>query len=141
MNFSIYNKFVEVALNWCASINCYNKTIIEKSFLWLPKDMFIKIEVMLQAAQLIICHPKLKIYENSRTDIPRNKRNMFIAITGRCIFRALSKIWDAVFGENSQQFQRRIQKGVKYLRWSFLRKRFSAVHYFSHSLFTQKAPF
>ena len=42
MNFSIYNKFVEVALNWCASINCYNKTIIEKSYLRLPKDMFIK---------------------------------------------------------------------------------------------------
>ena len=43
-------------------------------------QVFIKIGFMLQAAQLIICHPKSKIYENFRTAIPRNKRNMFIAI-------------------------------------------------------------
>ena len=35
---------------------------------------------MLQAAELIICHPKLKIYESFWAAIPKNKRNMFIAI-------------------------------------------------------------
>ena len=42
--------------------------------------MFIKIGVVLQAAQLIICHPKSKIYENFQTAIPKNKHNMFITI-------------------------------------------------------------
>ena len=42
--------------------------------------MFIQIGVMLQAAQLIICHSKSKNFENFWTAIPRNKRNMFIAI-------------------------------------------------------------
>ena len=35
---------------------------------------------MLQAAQLIICHPKSKIYKTFPTAIPMNKRNMFITI-------------------------------------------------------------
>ena len=35
---------------------------------------------MLQAARLMICHPKSKSYENVRTAIPGNKRNMFLAI-------------------------------------------------------------
>ena len=34
---------------------------------------------MLQATQLIICHPKWKIYEKFQTAIPKNKQNMFIA--------------------------------------------------------------
>ena len=42
--------------------------------------MFIKIGVMLQAVQLIICDPKSKIDGNFWTAIPRNKRNMLIAI-------------------------------------------------------------
>ena len=42
--------------------------------------MFLKIGVLLQAAQLIIFYPKSKIYENFRTAIPRNKRNMLISI-------------------------------------------------------------
>ena len=35
---------------------------------------------MLQAAKLIICQPKLKIYENFQTAITGNKRNMVIVI-------------------------------------------------------------
>ena len=35
---------------------------------------------MPQAAQLIICHSKLKIQENFQTGIPRNKWNILIAI-------------------------------------------------------------
>ena len=42
--------------------------------------MFIKIEFILQAVQLIICHPKSRIYENIQTVIPRNEQNMFIVI-------------------------------------------------------------
>ena len=115
---------------------------------------------MLQATtHLIICHSKSKIFENFQTATPRNKQNMFIAIllsffilcfanfiysqltkSGRGVFRALSKIEDDVLGKNSQKFQRRIHKGVEHLRWSFLRKNFLAVNYFSHSLFKQKAP-
>ena len=48
---------------------------------YLKIQVFIKIGAMLQAAQVIICHPKSKIYENIRTAaIPRNEQNMFIAI-------------------------------------------------------------
>ena len=100
----------------CAVIDC-NKTkkIIEKCLIsdYLKIQMFIKIGFMLQVVQLIICHPKSKIYENLQTAIPGNKQNMFIAILlsffitylakfrlfriavlsrGRGIFRALSKI-------------------------------------------------
>ena len=120
MTFSTYNKIVEVALNqswmsWCAVINCNNKTkkIIEKCLIsdYLKIQVFIKIGFMLQATHLIICHPNLKIYENFRTAISRNKQNKFIAIllsffmiyfanfiysglpnSGRGIFRALSNI-------------------------------------------------
>ena len=35
---------------------------------------------MLQAAKLIICQPKLKIYKNFQTAITGNQRNMFIVI-------------------------------------------------------------
>ena len=37
-----------------------------------------------------------------------------------------------------KEFQRHIQNGAEHLRWRFLRKTFSAVHYFNCSLFTQK---
>ena len=42
------------------------------------------------------------------------------------------------FWRQQLQVQRRIQNGVEHLRWSFLRKTFSTIHYFSHSLFTKK---
>ena len=77
----------------------------------LKIQVFIKIGFMLQTTHLIICNPKLKIYKNFQTAIPRNKQNMVIAIllgffiiyfanyiysellnSGRGIFRALSNI-------------------------------------------------
>ena len=110
---------------------------------------------MLQAAQLIICHLKSKIYENFRKAIPGKKQNMFIAILlsfiitffANLIYSELANsIQVETYSEPYQRFKMQFlakivniskgvfQNGVEDLKWSFLRKCFSC------SLFTQKAP-
>ena len=69
---------------------------------------------MLQAAQLIICNQKLKIYKNFRTTIPRNKQNMFITIllTSFITYFAIS------FKNCQTQYrQKNIQGPIKDLRF------------------------
>ena len=85
MNFEIDNKFGcrfrLVVMCWCATINCNNKKNNGSAISdYLKIKVFIKGGVMLPAAKLIICHPKSKIYEHFRRAIPRNKRNVFLAI-------------------------------------------------------------
>ena len=81
---------------------------------------------MLEAAQLIICHPKSKICENFRTAISKNKRNILIAILlnffiAYFLHSILNSIQAEAYSEPYQRFKmqfriRRIQNGVEHLR-------------------------
>ena len=92
---------------------------------------------MVQAAQLIICHPKSKIYENFRTAIPRNKWNMLIPFFSVSSQNALL----VSFNCQTQYRQRHIQNPIKDLRCSFWRQQLTVPELYSEQSQTSKMKF
>ena len=88
---------------------------------------------MLQATQLIICNPKSKIYENFQTAILRNKQDMFTVIL---LSFLITYFANSIYSElpNSTQAEAYSEPYLRFKMQLFENK------FFSHSLFTQKAP-
>ena len=90
---------------------------------------------MLQAPQLIICHPKSKIYKNFGTAITRNKRNMLFSI----LLSFFITYFIAAFKNFQAQYrQRHIQSPMKDLRCSFWQQQLTFPEAYSERSPTSK---
>ena len=97
-----------------------NKKILDKCLIsdYLNMQVFIKIGFMLQVMLLIICNPKLKIYENFWTSIPRNKQNILLP----CFWISLLYILLISFIQNCQSQAEAYSEPYQIFKMIFLAK-------------------